>query len=259
VTACYQPLLAPGIQAAGASAMPSGGALHDAVVAAASASAARAPAVHRDHLRRGPARQLHQVALGAAAVQPRLAEMVPKPVRVQQHAALLTAPHHDLVDPAAVQRAAGSLPEPQLGPVRQLVPGPGPQVPVQPARGLVAELHRPWPSALPLDPDLAGAEIDIAAVRVVRVAADPGQLGEPDARRQEHRDDRRVAPMCERVAPARSAQSRKFNAGEARHRLARHLRRPQPGHGVGDLVLGGQPPEELLQRAELVAGVGLAV
>jgi hypothetical protein len=37
------------------------------------------------------------------------------------------------------------------------------------------------------------------------------------------------------------------------------VRRLQPGHRVGQLVFGGQPFEELLQGAVLVAGVGTAV
>jgi len=37
------------------------------------------------------------------------------------------------------------------------------------------------------------------------------------------------------------------------------VRRSQPGHRVTDLLLGGEPSEELLQRAELVAGVCGAV
>lgn len=37
------------------------------------------------------------------------------------------------------------------------------------------------------------------------------------------------------------------------------MRRPQPGHRVGDLVLGGEPLEELRQGTELVAGVSRAV
>ena len=54
---------------------------HDAVVGAAGAGAAGAGAVTAQHLRGGPAVQLHQVPLGAAAVQPGVAEVVPEPVR----------------------------------------------------------------------------------------------------------------------------------------------------------------------------------
>src|SRR5271154_325563 len=48
-------------------------------------------------------------------------------------------------------------------------------------------------------------------------------------------------------------------AGEARGGPAGDVRRSQPGHRVTDLLLGGEPLEELLQRAELVAGVRGAV
>src|SRR4029077_10840295 len=51
--------------------------------------------------------------------------------------------------------------------------------------------------------------------------------------------------------------------GAGRWAFGAHLlsdaRRLQPGHRVGQLVFGGQPPEELLQGAVLVAGVGAAV
>jgi hypothetical protein len=50
--------------------------VHDAVVAAAGSGAAGAGAVAAQHLRGGPAVQLHQVALGAAVVEPRVAEVV---------------------------------------------------------------------------------------------------------------------------------------------------------------------------------------
>jgi hypothetical protein len=39
----------------------------------------------------------------------------------------------------------------------------------------------------------------------------------------------------------------KFNAGEDRHRLVPHRGRTQPGHGISNLVLGGQPEKELPQ------------
>ena len=54
---------------------------HDAVVGAAGAGAAGAGAVAAEHLRGGPAVEFHQVSLGAAAVQPGVAEVVPEPVR----------------------------------------------------------------------------------------------------------------------------------------------------------------------------------
>ena len=60
----------------------SGAVVHDAVVAAAGAGAAGAGAVPGQHLRGGPAVQLHQVPFGSAAVQPGVAEVVPEPVRV---------------------------------------------------------------------------------------------------------------------------------------------------------------------------------
>jgi hypothetical protein len=50
-----------------------------------------------------------------------------------------------------------------------------------------------------------------------------------------------------------------FPGGEDRDQLGRDARRRQPGHRVGQLVLGGEPLEELLQGAVLVAGVGGAV
>jgi hypothetical protein len=37
------------------------------------------------------------------------------------------------------------------------------------------------------------------------------------------------------------------------------VRWPQPGRRVGDVLLGGEPLEEVLQRPELVAGIGAAV
>src|SRR5271167_699101 len=61
----------------------SGAVVHDAVVGAAGAGA-----VAGEHLRGGPAVQLHQVPFGSAAVQPGVAEVVPEPVRVGGHAAL---------------------------------------------------------------------------------------------------------------------------------------------------------------------------
>ena len=50
--------------------------VHDAVVAAAGAGSCGAGAVPGEHLRGGPAVQLHQVPLGATAVQPGVAEVI---------------------------------------------------------------------------------------------------------------------------------------------------------------------------------------
>src|SRR3954454_11256841 len=91
--------------------------VHDTVVAAACPGAAGAGAVAAQHLRGGPAVQLHQVALGAAAVQPGVAEVVPEPVREHLDAALPAAAGDDLVDAAGGHRAAVAHPEPQLRPV----------------------------------------------------------------------------------------------------------------------------------------------
>src|SRR3974377_1440854 len=79
------PALSPETSAAGS-------AVHDQVVVAACPGAAHAAAVPVQHLRGGPAVQLHQVAFGAAAVQPGVAEVVPEPVRGHGHAGLLAAP-----------------------------------------------------------------------------------------------------------------------------------------------------------------------
>src|SRR5579859_8113782 len=81
VTGGRQPdALSPGESAAGS-------AVHDPVVVAAGAGSAGAGAVPGEHLRGGPAVQFHQVARGAAAVQPGMAEMVPEPLRVHRHPA----------------------------------------------------------------------------------------------------------------------------------------------------------------------------
>ena len=67
------------------------GVVHDAVVGAAGAGGAGAGAVAAEHLRGGPPVEFHQVALGAAAVEPGVAEVVPEPVREGADAALAPA------------------------------------------------------------------------------------------------------------------------------------------------------------------------
>src|ERR1035438_8614130 len=66
-------------------------AFHDPVVGAAGAGAAGASAIAAQHLRRGPAIQLHQVPFAAAAVQPGMAEVMPEPVRPRIDPGLLAA------------------------------------------------------------------------------------------------------------------------------------------------------------------------
>jgi hypothetical protein len=124
---------------------------HDAVVGAAGAGAAGTGAVAAEHLRGGPAVEFHQVSLGAAAVQPGVAEVMPKPVRVQAESALPAAAGDHLVDAGGGQRLPVAGSEPQLGPPGLGVPGAGPLVPVQAPGGLVADPDDPVLAALAAD------------------------------------------------------------------------------------------------------------
>ena len=92
MTAPARPVLTPGAGFTGGTRVSSGAVFHDAVVGAAGSGAAGAGTVAAEHLGRGPAVELHQVALGAAAVQPGMAEMMPEPVRPGIEAALATRP-----------------------------------------------------------------------------------------------------------------------------------------------------------------------
>ncbi len=69
--------------------------------------------------------------------------MMPEPVRVHLHAALLAAPDDDLVDPRGGQRSPVARPEPQLRPVGLVMPRPGPQVAVEVAGSLVTDPDGP--------------------------------------------------------------------------------------------------------------------
>lgn len=92
--------------------MAGSAAVHDAVVAAAGTGAAGAGAVPGEHLRGGPAVQLHQVPFGSAAVQP---EVVPQPERVGGHPALAAATGDNLVDAGRGQRPPVIDAQPELG------------------------------------------------------------------------------------------------------------------------------------------------
>ena len=100
------------------------------------------------------------------------------------HAALAAPAGDHLVDPAGRQRPPVVYPQPQLRPVRQRVPGADPQVAVQAAGGVVADLDDPGLAALAANGDLPLLQVDVAASLVVGVVADPGQLGQADAARR---------------------------------------------------------------------------
>src|ERR1035441_5494176 len=182
--------------------------LHDAVVGAAGAGAAGAGAVAAEHLGGGPAVEFHQVSLGAAAVEPGVAEVVPEPVRAGVHAALLAAAGGHLVDAGGGQRLPVAHAQPQLRPPRLRVPGPGADVPVQAPGRLGTDPDDPVLAALAADGDLPLPQIDVTVPRVTGVVQEAGQLGQPDAGRLEHRDDRGVTALRERPARARLLQPR---------------------------------------------------
>ena len=125
--------------------------------------------------------------------------------------ALLINAHagHDLVDPVRGHRPPPPDPQPQLGPARQRVSRPDPQVPVHAPSRLVADLDDPFPAGLAADPDLPARQVQVAAGRIARVAADPGEFGPADAGRQEHIDDRGVPAGPRSSCPGRPPATRK--------------------------------------------------
>ncbi len=80
------------------------------------------------------------------------------------------------------------------------MPGPGAEVPVQAPGGLVADPDDPVLAALAADGDLPLPQIDVTAPRVTGVIPQAGQLGQPDAGRPEHRDDRGITALGEAAA-----------------------------------------------------------
>src|ERR1039457_1235377 len=142
---------------------------HDAVVGAAGAGAAGAGTVAAGHLRGGPPVEFHQVSLRAASVQPGVAEMVPEPVRVDVHAALLAASGGHLVDAGRGERLPVARAQPQLRPPRLPVPGAGTEVPVQAPGSLVTDPDDPVLAALAADRNLPLPQINVAAPWVTRV------------------------------------------------------------------------------------------
>src|SRR5271169_3962407 len=116
--------------------------------------------------------------------------------------------------PAAVSGSRLLNPEPHLGPPGLGVPGAGPQVPVQAAGGLVADPDDAVLAALAADGDLPLPQVDVTAARVTGVVPQAGQLGQPDAGRPEHRDDRGVAALGEAAARTGLFQPGQLLAGE---------------------------------------------
>jgi hypothetical protein len=180
-------------------------------------------------------------------------------VREHINAALAAAPDDDLVDPAGCHGPPVVNAEPQLRPVRLGVPGADAEVPVQAAGGVEADLDGPGLAALALHGDLPVPQVHVAAPWAFSVVPDSGQLRQADPGRPEHGDQGGVAALRERAARAGALQPRQVPRGEDRDGLVGDAGRLQPGHGVGDLFLGGQPLEELLESAVLVTGVRAAV
>src|ERR1700683_354764 len=96
----------------------------------------------------GPPVQLDQVPLGAAPVQPGVAEMMTDPVRINGHPALAAAAHDHLIDAVRHHRPPVVHSQPLLRPVRLGMPCPDPDVTVEADGGLVADPDNPRLTAL---------------------------------------------------------------------------------------------------------------
>ena len=138
------------------------------------------------------------------------------------------------------------------------MPGADAEVPVEAAGGVEADLDDPGLAALAVHGDLPVPQVHVAAPRVsasYRIPATP--RGGPRSPGTPRSGRRRGAARTR--GPHRRAQPGQVPCGEDRDGLVGDAGRLQPGRGVGDLVLGGQPLEELLEGTVLVAGVRAAV
>ncbi len=88
--------------------------------------------------------------------------------------------------------------------------------------------------------------LDIAARRVAEIVTDAREYRQAHPGCAEHHDHGGVAALLERSA--RALPPSQVIAVEDQDRPVRDARRPQPGHQVGDLIVGGEPLEELPQR-----------
>ena len=113
------------------------------------------------------------------------------------------------------------------------MPGAGADVPAQAPGGLLADPDDPVLAALAADGDLPLPQVDVAAPRVTGVIPQAGQLGQPDAGRPEHRDDRGVAALGEAAARAGMFQPGQLLAGEDWDQLVGDPRRLHLSVGSG--------------------------
>src|SRR5258708_35757787 len=174
--------------------------------------------------------------------------MVAEPMRIDRDPALGAARGSNLVDAVGVHRRPVVHAEPQLRPVCLGMPFADPDVAVEAARGIMADLDGPRLAALATGRDLPAPQVNVTAQRVIRVAADPGQLRQPDAGGREHGDDRAVAALGERPPRAGPLQRCQSSAGEDGNKLLPHRRRPKPRHGVGAV-----PPRRTTTRRTAAA------
>ena len=155
---------------------------------------------------RGPAVEFHQVAFRSAPIEPGVAEMVPEPVRVRPDPALAAATDDHLVNALGRHRPPVIDAQPQLWPPGLSVPRSHPDIPVQGPGAWIADLDDALLAVLATDDDLSLSQVQVATLRIHRVVSDRGELGQPDAGRLEHRDDRCVAALGERPALAGALQ-----------------------------------------------------
>src|SRR5260221_4950915 len=106
--------------------------------------------------------------------------MVADPMRIDRDPALAAAPGDHLVDAVGGHRRPVVHAEPQLRPACLGMPFADPDVAVEAARGIMADLDGPRLAALATGRDLPAPQVNLTAQRVIRVAADHGPVRPPD-------------------------------------------------------------------------------
>src|SRR5258708_25393940 len=102
--------------------------------------------------------------------------MVAEPMRIDRDPALAAAPGNHLVDAVGGHRRPAVHAQPQLRPACPGMPFADPDVAVDAARGIMADLDGPPPAALSPAPDLPAPQVNVTAQPVIRVAAGPRPL-----------------------------------------------------------------------------------